>query len=55
MTIKVLVVDDQAMVRAGFPARCSADNRPSVVGHEAANGAEAVEHSPPRRPDRTSS
>ncbi len=42
MTIKVLVVDDQAMVREGFAALLSAQADIDVVG-QAENGAQAVE------------
>ncbi len=42
MTLSVVVVDDQAMVRAGFGALLAAQADIDVVG-EAADGAEAVE------------
>ncbi|MCH6160112.1 response regulator [Streptomyces marispadix] len=42
MTIRVNIVDDQAMVRAGFAALLSAQSDIDVVG-EAADGAEGVE------------
>ncbi|MET1018963.1 MAG: response regulator, partial [Microterricola sp.] len=41
MTITVLVVDDQAMVRAGFAALLDAHDGIRVTG-QAATGAEAV-------------
>ncbi|TCN33451.1 DNA-binding NarL/FixJ family response regulator [Kribbella orskensis] len=50
MTIKVLVVDDQAMVRAGFSALLGGQPDLEVVG-EAANGAEAVELAAEKAPD----
>jgi DNA-binding NarL/FixJ family response regulator len=42
MTIRVIIVDDQAMVRAGFAALLAAQSDIDVVG-EAADGAEGVE------------
>jgi DNA-binding NarL/FixJ family response regulator len=50
MTIKVLVVDDQAMVRAGFSALLDGQPDLEVVG-EAANGAEAVDLAAEKAPD----
>ncbi|MEV0085538.1 response regulator transcription factor [Saccharopolyspora sp. NPDC050642] len=50
MTIKVIVVDDQAMVRAGFAALLDAQPDMEVVG-EAENGARAIEISHARHPD----
>ncbi|GGO03405.1 DNA-binding response regulator [Microbispora rosea subsp. aerata] len=50
MTIRVVVVDDQAMVRAGFAALLAAQNDIDVVG-EAADGAQGVEVSRRARPD----
>ena len=50
MTIKVLVVDDQAMVRAGFSALLGGQPDLEVVG-EAANGSEAVELAAEKAPD----
>lgn len=42
MTIRVMAVDDQELVRAGFAALLRSDSGIEVVG-EAANGAEAVD------------
>ncbi|AUG77062.1 LuxR family transcriptional regulator [Kitasatospora sp. MMS16-BH015] len=42
MTIRVLIVDDQAMVRAGFAALLNAQSDIDVVG-DAADGAQALE------------
>jgi DNA-binding NarL/FixJ family response regulator len=50
MTVRVLVVDDQAMIRAGFGALLAAQPDIEVVG-EAANGQESVELSHRLRPD----
>ncbi|MGP4017811.1 response regulator [Saccharopolyspora sp. 5N708] len=50
MTIKVLVVDDQAMVRAGFAALLDAQPDIDVVG-EADNGARAIEIARTHHPD----
>lgn len=50
MTIRILVADDQAMVRAGFAALLSAQVDMDVVG-DAANGVEAVERADRLRPD----
>ena len=50
MTISVLVVDDQAMVRAGFAAILDAQHGISVVG-QAADGAEAIGLARSLRPD----
>ncbi|GAA2799784.1 response regulator transcription factor [Saccharopolyspora taberi] len=50
MTIKVLVVDDQAMVRAGFAALLAAQPDMEVVG-EAEDGAQAVALGREREPD----
>jgi DNA-binding NarL/FixJ family response regulator len=50
MTIKVLVVDDQAMIRAGFAALLNAQPDIEVVA-EAANGQEGVELAHRSRPD----
>lgn len=50
MTISVLIVDDQAMVRAGFAAVLDAQPGISVVG-QAANGEEAVRLAHESRPD----
>ncbi len=50
MTIRVLVVDDQALVRAGF--RVLVENAPDmVVVGEAADGLEATEQARETRPD----
>lgn len=50
MTIRVLVVDDQAMVRQGFAALLGAQADIEVVG-QAENGAVAVELAAANRPD----
>jgi DNA-binding NarL/FixJ family response regulator len=50
MTITVLIVDDQAMVRAGFAAVLDAQPGISVLG-QAANGQEAVALAQDLRPD----
>ncbi|MFQ4148274.1 response regulator transcription factor [Arthrobacter sp. LAPM80] len=50
MSIRVLVVDDQAMVRAGFAALLSAQDDVEVVG-QAENGAQAVELAATCNPD----
>jgi DNA-binding NarL/FixJ family response regulator len=50
MTIRVLVVDDQAMVRAGFAALLDAQPDIEVVG-EAADGAEALRIAAETLPD----
>jgi DNA-binding NarL/FixJ family response regulator len=50
MTIRVVVVDDQAMVRAGFTAVLAAQTGIDVVG-EAANGREALDVCRELRPD----
>jgi DNA-binding NarL/FixJ family response regulator len=50
MTIKVLVVDDQAMIRAGFAALLNAQPDIEVIA-EAANGQEGVESAHRLRPD----
>ncbi|WP_433005843.1 response regulator [Kribbella sp. CA-294648] len=50
MTISVLVVDDQAVVRAGFAALLNAHADLTVVG-EAGDGAEAVELAANLRPE----
>ena len=50
MTVTVLIVDDQAMVRAGFAAVLDAQPGISVLG-QAANGQEAVELAHQLRPD----
>jgi DNA-binding NarL/FixJ family response regulator len=42
MTVRIVIADDQAMVRAGFTALLRADPEFDVVG-EAADGAEAVD------------
>ena len=48
--IRVLLVDDQAMVRGGFRMILWAEDDIDVVG-EAADGAEAIEAVPRLRPD----
>lgn len=50
MSIRVLVVDDQAMVRAGFAAILASQDGIEVLG-QAADGAEAVELARRLRPD----
>ncbi|GHF43401.1 MULTISPECIES: response regulator [Streptomyces] len=50
MTIKVLIVDDQAMVRAGFAALLAAQPDIDVVG-DAADGRQGVALARERRPD----
>ncbi|MFG1699021.1 response regulator [Nonomuraea sp. NPDC049309] len=50
MTTRVIIVDDQAMVRAGFAALLNAQGDIDVVG-EASDGAEGVELSRRTRPD----
>jgi len=50
MTVSVLVVDDQAVVRAGFAALLGAQLDLTVIG-EAADGAEAVELADKLRPE----
>ncbi|MYS87695.1 response regulator transcription factor [Embleya scabrispora] len=50
MSIRVLVADDQALVRAGFRVLVESDPELTVVG-EAANGAQAVELIRRERPD----
>ncbi|CAN5143623.1 response regulator transcription factor [soil metagenome] len=50
MTIRVMIADDQAMVRAGFAALLGATDDIQVVG-EAADGEQAVELARAVRPD----
>ncbi|MFF8768993.1 response regulator [Kitasatospora sp. NPDC015120] len=50
MTIRVIIVDDQAMVRAGFAALLNAQSDIDVVG-DAADGARALEVSGLAHPD----
>ncbi|MEU3222159.1 response regulator transcription factor [Streptomyces sp. NPDC006976] len=50
MTTRVIIVDDQAMVRAGFAALLAAQSDIDVVG-EAPDGAQGVELSRHTRPD----
>ncbi|MER7704784.1 response regulator transcription factor [Kitasatospora sp. NPDC097605] len=50
MTIRVIIVDDQAMVRAGFAALLNAQSDIDVVG-DAADGAQALEVSGRTHPD----
>jgi DNA-binding NarL/FixJ family response regulator len=50
MTIRVMIADDQAMVRAGFAALLGAADDIEVIG-EAANGMEAVELAVALQPD----
>ena len=42
MTVRILIADDQALVRAGFAMILDAEDDLDVVG-EAADGAQAVE------------
>ena len=48
--VRVLLADDQALVRSGFKALLAAEDDITVVG-EAATGAEAVERARSTRPD----
>jgi DNA-binding NarL/FixJ family response regulator len=50
MSIRVLLVDDQALVRGGFKALLGSDPEIEIVG-EAANGAEAVRLARTEKPD----
>jgi DNA-binding NarL/FixJ family response regulator len=50
MTIRVVVADDQALVRSGFTMLLSGEDDIEVVG-EASNGAEAVALAASQRPD----
>jgi DNA-binding NarL/FixJ family response regulator len=50
MTIRVLISDDQALVRAGFRVLIDAEPDLEVVG-EAENGAEAVQQAATTKPD----
>lgn len=50
MTVRVLIVDDQGMVRAGFAAYLGAQDDLQVIG-EAADGAEAVRRAVELAPD----
>jgi DNA-binding NarL/FixJ family response regulator len=50
MTIRVVVVDDQALVRAGFKALLTSDPEVEVVG-EAGNGLDAIERARELKPD----
>ncbi|MEE1823137.1 response regulator transcription factor [Streptomyces sp. BE20] len=50
MTIRVIIVDDQAMVRAGFAALLNAQSDIDVVG-DAADGAQALEVTGRTHPD----
>ncbi|MFF2845958.1 response regulator [Streptomyces sp. NPDC058001] len=50
MTIRVIIVDDQAMVRAGFAALLAAQSDIDVVG-EAPNGKEGIDVSRSTHPD----
>src|SRR4051812_34716018 len=50
MTIRVVVADDQALVRSGFTMLLSGEHDIEVVG-EASNGAEAVALAASARPD----
>ena len=50
MTIRVVLVDDQALVRGGFKALLGSDPEIEIVG-EASNGAEAVAVATAQKPD----
>ena len=50
MTIRVVLVDDQALVRGGFKALLESDSEIEVVG-EASNGREAVRVAKSQKPD----
>lgn len=50
MTIRVVVADDQALVRSGFTMLLAVESDIEVVG-EASNGAEAVALVASERPD----
>jgi DNA-binding NarL/FixJ family response regulator len=50
MTIRVLVADDQGMVRSGFSVLLNAQDDIQVIG-EAVNGKEAIERAAKLRPD----
>jgi DNA-binding NarL/FixJ family response regulator len=50
VTVRVLIADDQALVRAGFRMVLDAEDGIDVVG-DAADGAEAVAHARRLRPD----
>ena len=50
MTIRVVVADDQVLVRSGFTMLLSGESDIEVVG-EAANGREAVDLARSLRPD----
>jgi len=50
MTVRVLLVDDQALFRAGLRAVLSAEDGIEVVG-EASDGQEALQHAAETRPD----
>ena len=50
MSIRVLICDDQALVRGGFRAILGAKPEIEVVG-EAENGAEAIALAERRRPE----
>src|SRR5215472_14598924 len=50
MTIRVVIADDQGMVRSGFSVLLNAQPDIEVIG-EAVNGQEAIAHSVGLRPD----